>query len=950
MGAGISLASNTAKAVAGAYTSVIDNTNVFTDQNVLQNQTVNLDNCDVTAATVGFKMDQSMKQSLNQVGQVKDTNQIANDIAQSMSQAANASVGAGVLGIADTNNTAAVYANMTTNVTNYVNVSADQENTANQQFNCQHSTIVATGPNGAFNLSEMQYGTVSSKNGAHVMNSTDITNSITQSISQTATSSTGMSWWVLLAIVVLVLVAGLIFKLKDSKMKAQHAMDMQQAIELGCCTNSQLDISNIQGGGLFKKTGQQIDKGLSSLRKGFGQMFSGPNMQSYKSQKSGACQGCDCYQLMHPEAHVSKAIAILYFVGVFLIGALIPLWYVLVAGRACLYNAECTNNSGGNFTGCSCNFAVNSLTNSACKDTVTGTLTSNGLPRKYQYALFVSMKTPGKCDGDVVTSQASLQGMLISILKTVSSTKNSNNGKNLDTLQKYMAIYGWPSTPVLKYNMPNIKSSNTLSIQVMYQSCIRFLNSASKQDYPTLQAVYSAHTDPKQIVQAGLDLFMFLCPLRPAFFSDCDPDKVLTASDSDSGSNINFMSRPNTTASVNWIDNNASSTTYGVTVPGAFRYGANASGGGTGNPDAGCCSLHSMSYSTDASAPKFNDRCGSGTSEDCASAFCSGNNVPDKDNPGNTCSDGSMKFAQTSDTMEAMMGLPPKPTSCDGVQYTDITTLGENDPINYYAEWTFFDTDKLTDKELGLIRLLWSGTFAYMSGYDGDSIWGVNAVLVLDEGQESNDHFYVKTAKDAESQNYGQVGSAADDSSASILNDPTLLTIKPTEDLQYDVLDGLRQAKCVPGGVPFSGQGYTATAKKIGYCKSGFFNRITLYTIIGFLIFWILLLPIFLIVRWYVNKGVSAKYLAASRAQYSSRKRSFNQNQTQNQTQPQNKVAKTSQPTNSQTMNHPLADQQSLEVQSQSLETTAPPQKASQSLKNKSNWNTMFSSPSQSLS
>lgn len=939
MGAGISIASNTADAVASAYTSVLNQTAVFQDSKVIQDQSINLDNCDISAKEdIDIYMTNHMKQAQSQIAQVQDTNKIANNIAQALSQAADSTVGAGVLGIADSNNKAAVYANMNTNITNYVKFSSIQDDGQTENFTCQDSTIISK--DGSFNLSELQYSDTANNMKDKVMNSNDVTNSITQSISQTATSSTGMSWWVVLAIVVLIIVAVVIFKLKDAKMKATHAMDLQQAMELGCCTNAQIDIGNISGGGFrsqLNKYGGKMTNQFSKYKSGMGSMFSGPQI----SQKPG-CAGCDCYQLMHPEAHVSKAAAWTYAIGIVLLSGLIGIWFAMISGRGCLYNSDCTSNSGSKFTGCSCNYAEMTEAGVVCTDTFQSGFKSNGLPRKYQFGLFVAMGTTGNCTQDGLKPNATLQGMLVAALASQTSTHGSNNGKNMDTLNTYISKYGWPDDKsVLGYQMSSTQN-NVPAIQLMFQAAAQFLNKDSTDNYPTLGAIVKNYfSGDNGIIEAGRALYFYLCPLRPALFTEADPTKALTTSSgfypqgpTNVNANQSFMSCSNTfwPTSTNQL--------YGVQVPDSFRYGTQSGGGdcsgstastpGAANPCAGCCSIHSMKYDN-TSDTAFMVSCGSDqASEACAEAFCNGSSK-----------DGCTSYSQFAPTLELRMKLPDTPKKSKfGNKYGSFPFV-EGTEYTFYAEFTLFKTsatlgegcvsaDKdvetpLTDYELSLIRLLWSGILAYSSGLKSDVAWGLNSYLNI-SGVSIPDHYYVRTSASTGA-NVGKIGEGLDHE---VLNDPTMLTLTPTEDLSgsYSVLNGMDQASCPQGGVAFSGQGYSATAQKLGYCRSPFFNRVTLYTIIGFLALWILLLPIFLIVRWYVNKGVSRKYLAISQNQY--RKRNRNQpiiQQSQPQTQ-QPKTQQTQQPTQSQpspqpTPPHPLADVQKLKVTEKPLESTS---------------------------
>ena len=146
MGAGVSIAANTAQAVASAYESVINTTNVVTQQDNTQDQSVTLNACDINAkGDVTINEGAVLTQAMTQIASISSATSVTNDIAQALSQAAAASVGTGVLGIASASNQASTYANMSTNVSNYVSLSAIQATKQKQVFSCNNSTIVAGG-------------------------------------------------------------------------------------------------------------------------------------------------------------------------------------------------------------------------------------------------------------------------------------------------------------------------------------------------------------------------------------------------------------------------------------------------------------------------------------------------------------------------------------------------------------------------------------------------------------------------------------------------------------------------------------------------------------------------------------------------------------------------------------------------------------------------------------
>ena len=907
MGAGVSTSSNTATALASAYTNVIDSTSVMDDQKTKQTQSVTLENCDITAwENVNINMSSRMTQSMHQIANVTNNTTISNDIAQALTQAATSSVGAGVIGIADANNTASVYANMTNNIGNYVKFSAKQAETANQSFDCQNSTIVAE--KGSFNLSMMEVGDVSQYTDDTVMNENKVNNTITQTISQTASASTGLDLQALLVVAVVLIVGGIIFKLKDAKSNATRAIDMEQAVELGCCTNAQLDI-NINANSNTNST--------SSIRGG------NPN------SNEPACAGCDCYKLAHPEAHISKATLVVYTIGLVVFGGLIAAWYLIAETRGCLFSGACSsNNSGTSFLGipmggCSCDFNLENDGSRICKDSLHASFGGNGLPIKYQYPLFIQNQVNSKCT-DVSAGPASLQGILVSALNPSTISENSNNGKNMQIIMTYMCLFGGspPETTYFDNGNACAKSQNMSSLLVnIYVAAVHYITANSTN--PNYQMLANAMGTGDEQAQAAR-LYAFLCPLRPRMFQLTNsvmadlPGTWPATSDS-------TQSGDTPSNNLQWVDASASSytasNTYLLEIPQAFRYGTGA--GSAADPDynrdAGCCSLHSMIYAP-ATPPqsvtplKYSCGCGDDPSagkagdgsQAAAMAFCTGGSGKCQSqgdsktcsNSGKSCTSDDSCIQNTSvdpDTQETMMSLPDYSNpGCSDSSYQPYVSLAApsshdttfQDPpssnvadvsnmMAYYADWTDFEPaiDSTNVDVMSLIRLLWTATYARITGSNLDTIYGLNAML--DAGSETTivDHFYV--AKTSSSTDLNPVGVISDSNdSTGIIHDETLLTIKLTSGSSYDVEKGMHQATCGGSESVIDGQGYTASAPKLGYCRSNFFNRFTLYSIVGVAILWALSLPVFIIARWYINRGTRARYLNAATTQSNSKRKS----------------------------------------------------------------------------
>ena len=993
MGAGISIASNTASAIAKAYTSVINDTNVTQDQDVIQTQSITLENCDMTAKEdINFDVSATMQQSQQQIANVTNDTAIANNVAQALTQAATTSVGVGVLGIADSNNQASTYASMSTNISNYIKFSSRQSSTAKQNFTCQDSTIVSQ--DGKINLSMLEMGKVNQYQQNSIMNTSHVSNTITQTIKQTATASTGMSWWVILAIGVLAIIFGIIWKLKDAKSKATRAIDMQQAIELGCCTKAELNISNLSAGGIgsalnsaARSVGKGVNSGLDKFTGFLNRIGTNNNMMN---NGGGGCAGCDCYKLAHPEAHISKAIVVIWIIGILLIGGMIGLWYAIAAGRTCLTNDACGQNSGSNFNGlmagCSCDFALAEEDDVVCKDSLTGTVNGNGIPLKYQYTLFVQNQNGDTCgSGSNTISASSLQGILVQALAKQTQNTNSNNGKNLNTINRYFAVLTGGPASIFDgvYGSANIGNA-VPDLLNMYKAAVTYLNGPAKDDtefdffHDAIEIDNGSNlSDEDQLDQQARQLFAFMCPLRPVAFqlSSGKMNLVtqtawpkLTYTSDDTGSLTDYnLGYPLTTQTIN---NSTGNPYYFVGVVPAFRYGKGAAlPDAQANDSAGCCSLHTMAYvkTGDKKGSEFSCNCGSSTEDQNAvTNFCSGGQprciYEDNNDPSSGhCSGNSSSSSCTSDsackssqiynddaTGDTLFNLPPYTTSnniqddqsCFSSMYPAQNLVAGQDSSSHpglgvYAEWANFsaiyngrDASTKHEKVCAFIRLLWAGTLSYINNVSNDTIFGTNALLSNESGNETYiDYFYVSKVQGERLNTYGVIGNNVDSDAIAQVDDPQLLYIKLIDDTSYSAANGMGSASCDENATAIRGQGYVGTSKKLGYCRDKFFNRITLYTLIGILVFWVLSLPLFIIIRWYVNKGVSGKYLNAVNQQTSNANQKQSTNIRQNLTD-NNETT----PTTPSTPTTPTTqiNQTNNTTKNQSIEMTAPTTKMKQ--------------------
>ena len=840
MGAGISVADNAAQAVASAVTSVINNTNVFNDQDNTQKQTISLNACDIVAANnVKINQQAGLTQSLTQIASIASTTTVSNDVAQALSQAAAAQVGAGVLGIADASNQASTYASMATNVANYVQLSAKQQSKTEQTFECNNSTIVANN----VSISQVQIDNVQQFTKDDVTNSTDVTNKIQQTIEQTASATTGFSIGGIIALIVALAVIALAVKMFSKPNNANNVDPNDQS-------HSQRIMNAVQQG----HTHETVDD-LDNIR-------------------------------------VSKATWIIYLVMIVLFGLVICAWYISAGMQGCLFDDACGTRVGA-VGGCSCNFNETGDGTNVCKDTTSASFTSTGLPLKYQYVLAFHQAQSVMCTNSKSTSTASMQGILVSYFKLQSMTINANNGKNLDTLLRYvkMCAGAWPNddktpnVPAYAKNMPLPGKAQTItSVVNMFRAGAKYLASLTNvnDSMKILTSCLVESDSDTNYEQSAIRLALLCCPLRPVFITSDQKSSAQTGVDASWPNPTQTAQTCLTVADVsNWVSSADAANSYLVQVPQAFTsIYSSSTPTGTANNAAGCCSTRMMKYidSTDTSkAFEFTNYCGvgsgtnSGDPEDALNyyvqtgTFCNG--CTSTDPADNSCAPstqgaggpGPAGQTQTGPNVDAYTGqvqmkLPSIPADVTQMMTAyPVTPTPTEDSwgLQYYAELASFDfpgSDDDTQQAYSFVRLMWTGIMAAIGDQPADTVFGTNAMLV---NAGAVDHYYVASQT---GEGFGRVGSSLDDQAGAI-DDKTLLRIKMVNDTEYSCKSGLPPVACSNIGNTSLTQSYIGSSSALGYCRDWFLNdysRIVMFVLAALAVIW---LPMFVIVRIYINRG-----------------------------------------------------------------------------------------------
>lgn len=427
MGAGISVASDTASAITDADESVVNKTNVFYNQDQTSNQSVIFNNCSVYAKdNVNIDIDSNMHAAMKQMANTKDPTDISSQVAQTMQQKATSSLGVGTLGYSGAVTKAAAYANIVEAVGNYIVNSAKQQQKQAQTFSCSDSTIVA---GGSFNLSELSTGSTTGSQSSTVVNSTTLKNSVDQTIAQSASATSGLTGFGVIGVLIVIAVGCVAVKLIESKSKNESALRNKCCNGEGPCTECATQ-------------GEQNNSNSQNNNQN--------NSQNNSQKNDGECSNVDCGLIQpHHNSHIHSGYLIFYFVVLIILGVLIGVWFIMRQLAPCLDDAICTSKGNVSWrSGCSCNRNQIDQSN-VCPfpSSIDGTMSMDmvGYPLKYQYPLTVS---------DIVSCSApSMQNILVQYFNPSSSTGttvsyNSNNGRNLATYNSYVQAYD--DTPVIQ--------------------------------------------------------------------------------------------------------------------------------------------------------------------------------------------------------------------------------------------------------------------------------------------------------------------------------------------------------------------------------------------------------------------------------------------------------------------------------------------------------------------
>ena len=798
MGVGAAVSSNVSSALASAFTNVLSSTNITYDQEIGQTEYIGFNNCDLfVQGDFNVSQTQALKSSLKMVASVENINDISNAIAQALTQSAQSSVGEMVVGYASASNVASTYASLNTNISNSVTQEAQTWSDQGQTFSCNNSTITV---NGAFNLGQSQDADVSGDMTTNVSNTNTVSNSIQQTIEQSATASTGMDPWTFLILGIAAVVGVVAFKILETRAK-----------------NNSLQNSNVQNC-VMEMSKQQTGTKQSNLM-----------------MAQASCPTCTdrCIEVNHAShlyTHWGWFIAwLVILVGM---GAVIGGWYGEVKNRGCLHNDSCGSSAASTWaSGCSCDMdSVMFNPTNACKSPVTEQMNGIGLPVKYQYPVLFADTTGTSATNSSKVGSASLQGLVVTSFKMGQTEYNSNNGNNLFTLLTYEQLWNTGNTGIQIKNLFNAAATYIYNSQYQFQNCPRLLAVISGADGSLNGMAYR--------------LFRFMNPLRLKF---------KTAK----GEN-NYLEFISSNTVQDEYDGTAEDQIQAQVYPVPADYRWNSAETTT---SFGTCSITTMQYTTSGVAfsnqMEINDTLDPSFCTENARM-----NYPDdsSDYILNLYNNSTQVTSfQISDLLTNMSSFndPDQPYHFKdqvGNSYT---------PLDVYCDWTDFEANgvSLQSGDLAMMRLLYAGILATQSNMGpSQNLWGVNTLLNVGAGLNTDDFAYsagfVWNGTTQSDDCVSSSGFPCSNMDPGTL--PTGIVFVTAQDGssegQYEARTGFAAANDNATQV-LSGQGFTATSEGIGYCRDWFFNESTL--IVLWIVFgvWFILYPAYIGIRAYVGES-----------------------------------------------------------------------------------------------
>lgn len=196
---------NTVDALAEIANDVVNKNTQKNNQQNSCSASVNLDNCYVKGS-VQVKNLCSVTDFSKMMQQTNTNTDVTNEIAQKLAQQATSSLGFGGIGVSDASNSASVTATATSNIKDVTVNSSDQAVQSTTNLNCENSQI-----EGNVDVENILNGNFISNQFQNSTSIQDISNKISQSVSQTATAKVTGIAGALIALAILIIAIGYSF-------------------------------------------------------------------------------------------------------------------------------------------------------------------------------------------------------------------------------------------------------------------------------------------------------------------------------------------------------------------------------------------------------------------------------------------------------------------------------------------------------------------------------------------------------------------------------------------------------------------------------------------------------------------------------------------------------------------------------------------------------------------
>lgn len=202
---GAAQSSNVADVATNMGTTISNSTVINQEQTNSVKNTISMDGCKIEAQALYARIYASSRLMQSQITRVSGNNQLVNTVAQTAMQSAASKVGSLGIGYASANNSVNMLCNVTNNVIQKLTDSKSQTSLTNNSISCYNSTISVAG------VVDFSINSITDMTQTLILrNSTinNISNSVSQSVKQTATATVEGIGGALICIAILIIAIG----------------------------------------------------------------------------------------------------------------------------------------------------------------------------------------------------------------------------------------------------------------------------------------------------------------------------------------------------------------------------------------------------------------------------------------------------------------------------------------------------------------------------------------------------------------------------------------------------------------------------------------------------------------------------------------------------------------------------------------------------------------------